>query len=162
MSSPVVESRNFSVASLNEAVVMYHNPNCGTSRNVLGILRHVGIEPIVIEYLKTPPSRVELVAILERLKMTPRALLRRKGTPYEALGLDDPSLTDSRLIDAMLAHPILIERPIVITPLGIGLCRPSEAVLPLLPRPMKTSFRKEDGEVISIPSEAISSEECGV
>lgn len=107
-------------------VVIYHNPNCSTSRKVLGTIRDSGVEPHVIEYLKTPPNREELVDLLRRMGMTPRALLRRRGTPYDELGLDDPAKTDAALIDAMIAHPILIERPIVVGPGGVRLCRPVE------------------------------------
>ncbi|MDB5373121.1 MAG: arsenate reductase [Belnapia sp.] len=109
-------------------VTIYHNPACGTSRNVLGLIRASGQEPVVIEYLKTPPSRAELIGLIDRMGMTPRALLRQKGTPYAQLGLDDPGLTDDQLLDAMLAHPILIQRPIVVAPHGVRLCRPSETV----------------------------------
>ncbi|QQS13722.1 MAG: arsenate reductase (glutaredoxin) [Rhodospirillales bacterium] len=129
-------------------VVIYHNPDCGTSRNALALIRHAGIEPHVVEYLKTPPSRAMLVGLLARMEMTPRALLREKGTPYAALGLDDASLTDDALIDAMMAHPILINRPIVVSPAGARLCRPSEAVLDLLPAAPRQAFRKEDGEAV--------------
>lgn len=114
-------------------VVIYHNPACGTSRNTLALIRGQGVEPMVVEYLKTPPSRAELVSLLARGGLTPRDLLRQKGTPYAELGLDDPALTDDVLIDAMLDHPILINRPLVSTPLGVRLCRPAEAVLELLP-----------------------------
>ncbi|MFO1128887.1 MAG: arsenate reductase (glutaredoxin) [Rhodospirillales bacterium] len=114
---------------------IYHNPKCGTSRNVLAMIRAAGEEPRIVEYLQSPPSRDELVDLIARMGMTPRALLRRKGTPYDELGLDDPSLTDDALIDQMLAHPILIERPIVVSPLGVRLCRPKEAVLEILPKP---------------------------
>jgi arsenate reductase len=134
------------------STILYHNPKCGTSRNVLAMIRNSGDEPTVIEYLKTPPSRSELVSMLARMAMAPRDLMRRKGTPYDALGLDDPALTDDQLIDAMLANPILIERPIVITPLGIRLCRPSEAVLPLLAGPQLTPFVKEDGSPVTLPT----------
>ncbi len=133
-------------------IMIYHNPACGTSRNVLAMIRNSGEEPMVIEYLKTPPTRAELVSILARMSMTPRDLMRRKDTPYEALGLDDPALTDDQLVDAMLAHPVLIQRPIVISPLGIALCRPSEAVLPLLPQPQQTPFAKEDGTAVPVPA----------
>lgn len=129
-------------------ITIYHNPACGTSRNVLALIRNSGVEPHVIEYLKTPPSRVELVSLLSRMGISPRALLRRKGTPYDELNLDDPALTDDALIDAMLAHPILINRPIVVTPLGVTLCRPSEAVLDILPDPQRGPFTKEDGEAV--------------
>ncbi len=119
------------------SVTIYHNPACGTSRNVLALIRNSGEEPNIIEYLKTPPSRDELVGLIERMGIQVRDLLRRKGTPYEALGLDDPALTDDGRIDAMMAHPILINRPIVITPKGVKLCRPSEAVLDILPNPQR-------------------------
>ena len=137
------------------SIIIYHNPDCGTSRNVLAMIRNTGDEPTVIEYLKTPPTRAELVAMLERMGMAPRDLMRRKGTPYDALGLDDPALSDDRLIDAMSANPILIQRPIVISPLGVKLCRPSEVVLSLLDRPQLKPFFKEDGSAVSIqePSE---------
>jgi arsenate reductase len=114
-------------------IVIYHNPGCGTSRNALAMIRNGGIEPHVIEYLKTPPSRGLLVQLISRMGITPRALLREKGTPYAALGLGNEALTDEQLLDAMMAHPILINRPIVVSPLGVRLCRPSEAVLDLLP-----------------------------
>ena len=114
-------------------VTIYHNPACGTSRTVLGLIRDSGAEPEVIEYLKTPPSREELKGLIGRMGIPVRDLLRRKGTPYDALGLADPSLTDDQLLDAMMAHPILINRPIVVTPLGVKLCRPSETVLDILP-----------------------------
>ena len=126
-------------------VVIYHNPDCGTSRNTLGLIRNAGVEPHVIEYLKTPPSRALLVQLIARMGITPRALLREKGTPYGELGLGDPSLTDDQLLDAMMAHPILINRPIVVSPNGVRLCRPSEAVLDLLPV-QRGEFSKEDGE----------------
>lgn len=127
---------------------IYHNPQCGTSRNVLALIRHAGIEPEIVDYLRTPPDRATLLALLSLLRMTPRQLLRRKGTPFEALGLDDATLTDDALIDAMLAHPILIERPIVVSPKGTRLCRPSETVLDLLPAGPLPPFSKEDGEVV--------------
>ena len=111
---------------------IYHNPNCGTSRKVLGMLRDAGMEPTVIEYLKTPPTRAELVSLLERMGKTPRQILRRKGTPYDELGLDDPAKSDDSLIDAILAHPILLERPVVVTPRGVRLCRPADEVMPLI------------------------------
>ena len=130
------------------AITIYHNPACGTSRNVLALIRSSGEEPRVIEYLKTPPSRDELVRLISRMGMPVRDLLRRKGTPYDALKLDDPALTDDQLIDAMLAHPILINRPIVITPKGVKLCRPSETVLDMLPNPQRGAFSKEDGEAV--------------
>ncbi len=129
-------------------VTIYHNPACGTSRNVLGLIRNSGEEPRVIEYLKTPPSRDELVSLIGRMGIAVRELLRRKGTPYDELNLDNAALTDGELIDAMLAHPILINRPIVVTPLGVALCRPSEAVLDILPGPQRGPFTKEDGEAV--------------
>lgn len=127
--------------------VIYHNPDCGTSRNTLAMMRQSGEEPHVVEYLKTPPSREKLIDLLAAMKITPRELLRRKGTPYDELGLDDSSLSNDQLIDAMLAHPILINRPIVVTDLGVRLCRPSERVLGLLPHPIQ-EFIKEDGETV--------------
>jgi arsenate reductase len=130
------------------AVTIYHNPACGTSRNVLGIIRNSGVEPRIIEYLKTPPSREELLGLIARMGISPRDLLRRKGTSYDELGLDDPKWTDGQLVDLMLAHPILINRPVVVTPLGVKLCRPSETVLEILPSPQRRAFAKEDGEVV--------------
>jgi arsenate reductase len=127
-------------------VIIYHNPDCGTSRNTLAMIRNAGIEPHVIEYLKTPPSRALLLQLIARAGITPRQLLREKGTPYADLGLGDASLTDEVLVDAMVAHPILINRPLVVTPLGVRLCRPSEAVLDILPEPQHGAFAKEDGE----------------
>ena len=130
-------------------ITIYHNPKCGTSRNVLAMIRNSGEEPRIIEYLRTPPDRAELVDLLARMGMTPRGLLRRKGTPYDELGLDDPDLSDDQLIDHMLRHPILIERPIVVSPLGVRLCRPSEKVLEILPNPQRRPFVKEDGTPVS-------------
>lgn len=127
-------------------IIIYHNPECGTSRNTLAMIRNAGIEPHVIEYLKTPPARALLVQLLARAGMSPRALLREKGTPFAELGLADPSLDDEALIDAMMDHPILINRPLVVTPLGVRLCRPSEQVLDILPAPQQGAFTKEDGE----------------
>jgi arsenate reductase len=127
-------------------VTIYHNPECGTSRNTLALIRNAGIEPTVIEYLKTPPARETLVDLLRQMGARPREILREKGTPYAELGLGSPELTDGQLIDAMLAHPILINRPIVVTPWGVKLCRPSEVVLDILPIPQKGAFAKEDGE----------------
>jgi len=129
-------------------VIIYHNPQCGTSRNTLGLIRNAGIEPHVIEYLKCPPSQAMLQSLIARMGIAVRDLIRVKGTPYHDLGLDDPSTTDDQLLDAMMAHPILINRPIVVTPLGVKLCRPSEAVLDLLPVPQRGEFRKEDGELM--------------
>jgi arsenate reductase len=127
-------------------IIVYHNPECGTSRNVLGLIRNAGIEPHIIEYLKTPPARALLVQLIERAGIAPRDLLREKGTPYAELGLGDESLADDALLDAMMVHPILINRPLVVSPLGVKLCRPSEAVLDLLPSPQQGAFAKEDGE----------------
>lgn len=129
-------------------IVIYHNPNCGTSRNTLAMIRNAGIEPHVVEYLKTPPSRVLLESLIERANIAPRALLREKGTPYAELGLDNPDLTDAQLIDAMMEHPILINRPLVVSPLGVKLCRPSEEVLDLIPAAQRAAFAKEDGEQV--------------
>lgn len=129
-------------------IVIYHNPECGTSRNALAMIRNAGIKPHVVEYLKTPPSRALLVELIERAGMTPRDLLREKGTPYADLGLGDTSLSDDMLVDAMIAHPILINRPLVVSPIGVRLCRPSEAVLDLLPTGQLGSFAKEDGEQV--------------
>lgn len=130
-------------------VTIYHNPKCGTSRNVLAMLREAGEEPRIVEYLKTPPSREELVSLIARMGIAPRALLRRRGTPYDALGLDDEALSDDQLIDAMMAHPVLINRPIVVTENGVRLCRPSETVLELLPEGALETFTKEDGEAVT-------------
>jgi arsenate reductase (glutaredoxin) len=118
-------------------VTIYHNPNCGTSRNVLSLIRNAGIEPTIIEYLKAPPDRQTLLGLIERMGIPVRELLRRKGSPYDELGIDDPKWTDDQLIDAMFANPILINRPIVVTPLGVKLCRPSEIVLDILPTPQR-------------------------
>ncbi|TIU96851.1 MAG: arsenate reductase (glutaredoxin) [Mesorhizobium sp.] len=129
-------------------ITIYHNPDCGTSRNTLAIIRQSGEEPDVIEYLKNPPSRERLVELIKAMGMTPRELLREKGTPYAELNLGDPKWTDDEIVDFMLAHPILINRPIVVTPLGTMLARPSEAVLDILPNPDIGPFTKEDGEVV--------------
>lgn len=126
-------------------VVVYHNPNCGTSRNTLAMIRNAGVEPHVIEYLKTPPSRLMVKQLAERAGVGLRALLREKGTPYAELGLGDPALTDEQLLDAIAAHPILLNRPLVVSPKGVKLCRPSEEVLDLLP-PQRGAFAKEDGQ----------------
>ncbi len=133
--------------------IIYHNPDCGTSRNALGMIRNAGIEPHVIEYLKTPPSRALLQRLVARMGLSVRDLLREKGTPYAELGLGDEALTDDQLLDAMLAHPILINRPIVVTPKGVKLCRPSELVLELLPA-QHGEFVKEDGERITLKRDA--------
>ncbi|RVT38244.1 arsenate reductase (glutaredoxin) [Sphingobium algorifonticola] len=130
------------------SVTIYHNPACGTSRNTLALIRATGAEPQVVHYLDTPPSREELVSLVDRMGISPRDLLRQKGTPYADLGLDDPALTDDQLVDAMIAHPILINRPIVVGPNGVKLCRPSEEVLSILDRPLEADFVKEDGEVV--------------
>ena len=127
-------------------IIIYHNPACGTSRNTLAMIRNAGIEPHVIEYLKTPPARALLASLIERMGVSVRSVLREKGTPFRELGLGDANLTDAQLLDAMMAHPILINRPIVVSPLGVKLCRPSEAVLELLPNPQQAAFTKEDGE----------------
>ena len=129
-------------------IIIYHNPECGTSRNALAMIRNAGIEPHVVEYLKTPPTRALLESLIARADMTPRALLREKGTPFAELGLGNPELTDAQLIDAMMAHPVLINRPLVVSPLGVKLCRPSEAVLDLIPAAQQTAFAKEDGEQV--------------
>ncbi|MGB3422999.1 MAG: arsenate reductase (glutaredoxin) [Castellaniella sp.] len=130
------------------AVTIYHNPACGTSRNVLAMIRNSGEEPTVVEYLKTPPDRAALTALISAMGVPVRAVLREKGTPYAELGLDDPKWSDEQLIDFMLQHPILINRPIVVTPMGARLCRPSEAVLDILPQPQRGAFSKEDGEAV--------------
>lgn len=129
-------------------IVIYHNPDCGTSRNTLAMIRNSGIEPHVVEYLKSPPSRALLVQLIGRMGISVRALLREKGTPFDELGLGDQSLSDEVLLDAMMEHPILINRPIVVSPLGVRLCRPSEEVLDLLPAGQDKPFTKEDGEVV--------------
>ena len=127
-------------------VTIYHNPACGTSRNTLAIIRNAGVEPTVIEYLKTPPDRATLESLILRMGIKPRELLREKGTPYAELGLGDDHWTDAELIDQMLAHPILINRPVVVTPWGVKLCRPSEVVLDILPLSQQGPFAKEDGQ----------------
>lgn len=129
-------------------IIIYHNPECGTSRNALAMIRNAGIEPHVIEYFKTPPSRALLESLIARAGIGPRALLREKGTPYAELGLGDATLSDDALIDAMMTHPILINRPLVVSPLGVKLCRPSEAVLDLIPQAQRGAFAKEDGEQV--------------
>ena len=129
-------------------LIIYHNPACGTSRNPLAMIRNAGIEPHVIEYLKTPPSRALLERLIARAGITARDLLREKGTPYAELGLADPALTEDQLIDAMMVHPVLINRPLVVSPLGVRLCRPSEAVLDLIPAGQRAAFAKEDGEAV--------------
>lgn len=127
---------------------IYHNPACATSRNVLALIRNSGEEPNIVEYLKTPPSRDELTDLIRRMDIPVRGLLRRKGTPYAKLGIDNLNLSDDQLLDAMIANPILINRPIVVTPLGVALCRPSETVLSLLPREQSGAFNKENGEPV--------------
>ena len=129
-------------------IIIYHNPACGTSRNTLGLIRNAGLEPHVIEYLKTPPSRGLLESLVARAGITPRALLREKEAPYAELGLANAELSEADLFDAMVAHPALINRPLVISPLGVKLCRPSEEVLDLLPAPQRGAFAKEDGEQV--------------
>lgn len=135
-------------------VTIYHNPACGTSRNTLATICATGEEPVVIEYLSNPPSRERLLELLRAAKLTPRQLLREKGTPYAELGLGDPSLRDEKLVDAMMEHPILINRPLVETPQGVRLCRPSETVLEILENPLPVDFVKEDGEVVRVAGEA--------
>jgi arsenate reductase len=130
------------------AITIYHNPDCGTSRNTLAMIRQSGEEPEIVEYLRTPPTRERLVALIKAMGLSARQLLRRKGTPYDELGLDDSEWTDDQLIDLMLEHPILINRPIVVTPKGVRLCRPSEVVLEILPNPDIGIFHKEDGQVV--------------
>ena len=130
------------------SVTIYHNPDCGTSRNTLALIRNSGIEPVIVEYLVTPPGRAKLVALIEALNLPVRDVLRTKGTPHDELKLGDPNLSDEQLIDAMLAHPILMNRPIVQTRLGTRLCRPSEAVLDILPSPQRAPFTKEDGKPV--------------
>jgi len=130
------------------SITIYHNPGCGTSRNVLGLIRNSGEEPTIIEYLKTPPDAGTLASLIHAMGIPARELLRQKGTPYDELGLSDPAWTDAQLIGFMLQYPILINRPIVVTPLGTRLCRPSEAVLDILPQPQRGAFNKEDGEPV--------------
>ena len=130
-------------------IVVYHNPDCGTSRNTLAMIRNAGIEPHVVDYVKTPPSRAMLESLMERAGLSPREVLREKGTPFAELGLGDESLSDTALVDAMMEHPILINRPLVVSPLGVRLCRPSEAVLDILPSPQQGAFTKEDGELVA-------------
>jgi arsenate reductase len=129
-------------------ITIYHNPNCGTSRNTLAMIRNTGVEPQIIEYLKTPPTREVLKDLIAKAGLTVRQAIREKGTPYAELGLNNPALTDEQLLDAMLAHPILINRPFVVTSKGVRLCRPSELALEILPLPQKGPFTKEDGEVV--------------
>jgi len=129
-------------------ITIYHNPDCGTSRNTLGLIRNAGIEPTVIEYLKTPPSREALADLIQRAGLTVRQAIREKGTPFMELGLDNTALTDAQLLEAMQEHPILMNRPFVVTPLGVRLCRPSEMVLDILPQTQQGPFTKEDGDVV--------------
>jgi len=129
-------------------IIIYHNPACGTSRNTLALIRHAGIEPVVVDYLNTPPSRDRLLTLIRDAGLAVREAIREKGTPYAELGLDDPDLPDEQLLDAMLEHPILINRPFVVTPLGTRLCRPSETVLDILPSTFPAPFTKEDGEAV--------------
>lgn len=130
------------------SVTIYHNPACGTSRNTLAMIRNAGIEPQIIEYLNAPPTRATLQEMIRQAGLTARMAIREKGTPYAELGLDDPALSDDQLLDAMLAHPVLINRPFVVTELGVRLCRPSELVLDILPSPQQGPFTKEDGEAV--------------
>jgi len=130
------------------SVTIYHNPACGTSRNTLGLIRNAGIEPVVVDYLQNPPDRATLAGLIARAGLTVRAAIREKGTPYLELGLDDPAVSDDQLLDAMLAHPILINRPFVVAPAGVRLCRPSELVLDILGTPQRGAFAKEDGEPV--------------
>lgn len=129
-------------------ITIFHNPGCGTSRNVLALIRNSGVEPVVVEYLKAPPPRARLVELLAAMGIGVRELLRRKGTPYDDLKLDEAHWTDDQLLDFIVAHPILMNRPIVVSPLGTRLCRPSETVLDLLPNPQRGTFSKEDGEAV--------------
>ena len=133
---------------MSTEVTIYHNPACGTSRNTLAMIRNAGIEPRIIEYVQTPPTRAVLADLIARAGLTPRDVLRKKGDLYAELGLADPSLSDDAWLDAMVAHPILIERPLVVSPLGVRLCRPSEQVLDLLPKGPRAAFTKENGEVV--------------
>jgi len=130
------------------SITIFHNPACGTSRNVLALIRNSGVEPVVVNYLQAPPGRARLVELVAALGIGVRGLLRRKGTPYDELNLDDAAWTDEQLLDFMVAHPILMNRPIVVTPMGTRLCRPSEAVLEILPSPQRAAFAKEDGEAV--------------
>ncbi|MBK1782490.1 arsenate reductase (glutaredoxin) [Advenella sp. WQ 585] len=129
-------------------VTIYHNPNCGTSRNTLAMIRNAGIEPVIIEYLKTPPTRETIKSMVAKAGLTVREALREKGTPYQELGLSNPALTEEQLLDAIEAHPILMNRPFVVTSMGVRLCRPSEVVLEILPAAQQGAFSKEDGEVV--------------
>ncbi|CAE6725035.1 Arsenate reductase [Paraburkholderia domus] len=129
-------------------VTIFHNPNCGTSRNTLALIRNAGIEPEIVEYVRHPPGREQLKDMIAKAGLTVRGALREKGTPYADLGLENPTLTDEQLLDAMVEHPVLINRPFVVTPLGVHLCRPSEVVLDILPSPQQGPFTKEDGEVV--------------
>jgi arsenate reductase len=146
----MLESRRLLMDTTPMDVIIYHNPACGTSRNTLAMIRSAGIEPHIVEYLKTPPSRALLTELISRMGISVRALLREKGTPFQELGLGDQTLGDDALLDAMMVHPILINRPIVVTPNGVRLCRPSETVLDLLP-PRQGAFVKEDGERVVDP-----------
>ena len=134
--------------SSDPTITIFHNPQCGTSRNVLALIRNSGAEPVVVEYLKTPPTRATLVSLMADLGMPVREVLRQKGTPYDELGLGDTHLSNDALVDAIVAHPILMNRPIVVTPLGTRLCRPSELVLDILPSPQRGALAKEDGEQV--------------
>lgn len=138
-----------SAVTPSSGITIYHNPKCGTSRNVLALIRNTGVEPEVIDYLQTPPTRETLVTLIAQMAVPVRDMMRRKEALYDELALDNPALGDDALVDAMRAHPILMNRPIVVTPLGARLCRPSEAVLDLLPLPQRAAFSKEDGEVVA-------------
>lgn len=139
---------NLTESNAMSEVTIYHNPDCGTSRNTLAMIRNAGIEPVVIEYLKNPPSREKLVELIAQSGLSVRDVLRQKGTPYAELHLDNPALSDEQLLDAMMAHPILINRPFVVTSMGVRLCRPSELVLDILPDAQRGAFTKEDGEAV--------------
>jgi arsenate reductase (glutaredoxin) len=132
----------------DNVITIFHNPACGTSRNTLALIRNSGAEPVIVEYLKTPPGRDKLLELVTAMGGSVRSVLRQKGTPYAELQLDDPKWTDDQLLDFMVAHPVLMNRPIVVTPLGTRLCRPSEAVLDILPSPQLAPFAKEDGETV--------------
>lgn len=148
MFMPIIVQTEVPIAPRMSEVTIYHNPACGTSRNTLALIRKSGIEPEIIEYLKRPPSRERLLELLKSMDIGPRDLLRQKGTPYDELDLGAAKWTDAELLDIMLQHPILINRPVVVTPVGTKLCRPSEAVLDILPSPQRGPFVKEGGEVV--------------
>lgn len=145
---PLARNKESPMNDTTKNITIYHNPACGTSRNTLALIRNSGVEPKVIEYLKTPPDRPTLISLIRRAGLTVREAIREKGTPFLELGLNNPALSDEQLLDAMLAHPILINRPFVVTPIGVRLCRPSEVVLDILPDPQRGAFSKEDGETV--------------